>query len=223
MSSWCWRTRGGASSISTSPPIRARSGRHNRWSRRFLGIRCPVISCGSRCDLWGVVPGQGPRDGRARSAHRATVSVAKSVRRAPHRLHSTRVLRPRDRVQRVFAASPSSISPITCARALTWRSTKTLLYHAPFSLRSSVRYSNFLRSVDSITGTTGRRREGLFSDRKGVSPHPESIPFREDSAQVRTGVSQAPLPIKCGAGVHSAGLPVLRRSHKSIFVLLHSR
>ena len=31
------------------------------------------------------------------------------------------------------------------------------------------------------TGTSGRRREGLFSDRKGVSPHWESIPFREDS------------------------------------------
>src|SRR5215471_10548047 len=69
-------------------------------------------------------------------------------------------------------------------------------------------------SVDSTTGTRGRRREGLFSDRKGVSPHPESIPFREDSAQVRTGVSQALLPIKCGAGVHSAGLSVLRRSQE---------
>jgi len=62
--------------------------------------------------------------------------------------------------------------------------------------------------------TSGKRREGLFSDRKEVSPHPESIPFREDSAQVRTGVSQALLPIKCGAGVHSAGLSVLRRSHE---------
>jgi hypothetical protein len=27
-----------------------------------------------------------------------------------------------------------------------------------------------------ITGTSGGRREGLFSDRKGVSPHPKSIP-----------------------------------------------
>jgi hypothetical protein len=214
MSSWCWRTRGGASSISTSPPTPARNGRHNRWSRRFLGIRCPVISCGIAMRLWGVVPRQGPGDGRARSAHRATVPVAKSVRRAPHRLHSTRVLRPRDRVQRVFAASPSSISPITCARALTWCSAKTLRYHAPFSLRSSVPYSNFLKLVDSITGTNGGRREGLFPDRKGVSLQLESIPFREDSAQVRTGVSQARLPIKCGAGVHSAGLSVLRRSHE---------
>ena len=57
---------------------------------------------------------------------------------------------------------------------LRWRThrapAKTLLYHAPFSLRSSVPYSNFLKSVDSIIGTSGERREGLFSDKKGVSP-----------------------------------------------------
>ena len=75
-------------------------------------------------------------------------------------------------------------------------------------------YLNFLKSVDSITGRSGGRREGLFSDRKGVSPHPESIPFREDAAQVRTGVSLTPLSIKCGARVHSAGLSVLRRSRE---------
>ena len=37
----------------------------------------------------GVVPDQSPGDGRARSAHRAPVAVAKSVRGAPYRLHST--------------------------------------------------------------------------------------------------------------------------------------
>jgi len=88
------------------------------------------------------------------------------------------------------------------------------MYHAPFSLQRLVPYSNFLKSVDSITGTSDARREGLFSDRKGVSPDLESIPFREDSAQVTTGVSQPLLPIKCGAGLYSAGLSVLRRSHE---------
>ena len=79
------------------------------------------------------------------------------------------------------------------ARALIWRSAKTLLYRAPFSLLRLVPQSNFLKSADSITGTSGARRDGLFSDRKGVSPHLESIPFRKDSAQVGRAVSPTPL------------------------------
>src|SRR5215831_5827818 len=55
------RTRGGASSISTSPPTPARNGQHNRWSRRFLGIMCPVISCGIAMPFMGSrsAPGSG--------------------------------------------------------------------------------------------------------------------------------------------------------------------
>src|SRR5215831_19942470 len=59
MSSWCWHTRGGASSISTSPPTPARNGQHNRWSRRCLGIMCPVISCGIAMPFMGSRSGPG--------------------------------------------------------------------------------------------------------------------------------------------------------------------
>ena len=65
----------------------------------------------------------------------------------------------------------ASNSHITCVRALTLCSAKTRLYHGPFSLRSLVQYSNFLKSLDSITIREADGVRACFRTEKGVSPH----------------------------------------------------
>ena len=65
----------------------------------------------------------------------------------------------------------ASNSHITCVRALTLCSAKTRLYHGPFSLRSLVQYSNFPKSLDSITIREADGVRACFRTEKGVSPH----------------------------------------------------
>ncbi len=66
-----------------------------------------------------------------------------------------------------------------------------------------------LRSVSDWIGrfTSGGRREGMFLDSKGASPHLKSTPFREDSAQVGPGMPRLRSPHQmCGARPFSSSL-----------------
>jgi hypothetical protein len=159
MSSWCWRTRGGASSISTSPPTPARNGRHNRLSRRFLGIMCPVISCGIAMRFMGSsfrarVRGMGVRELRTAPQSPWQNPYAErligSIRRECldhvivfNESSLRRLLNLYFHILPALAHSPGARQRLSCITP-------------PFSLRSSVPYSNFLKSVDSITGTSGQ-------------------------------------------------------------------
>jgi len=79
----------------------------------------------------------------------------------------------------------ASNSHITCVRALTLCSAKTRLYHGPFSLRSLVQYSNFLKSLDSITIREADGVRACFRTEKGVSPHAGVNPVPRGLCTVR--------------------------------------
>ena len=80
-----------------------------------------LLAAGSRCDLRRRVHSSGQRHGSRRNRHRAAKSLAESIRRENHRLHSPRVPRPRDRSWR----RPSPVPPSLLQELLSQRTEST--------------------------------------------------------------------------------------------------